>query len=290
MLDFFDRKRSDKPQDDLAIPSAPEVSGFQSFNSEIWGLTSASGGAGVTTLCVQLAYALSTRPEVDNRVCLVDLDFEGGLVANYMDKIPNASLDDLSEQNSQIDESYTASLLTPYTPTLDLMVFTPELNGNAKVDPDKVLAILDNIAGMYDYVILDIPRLWAPWTHAALGASDRLFMLSELSVPNLVATRVRLDGLKSVHGLEHVIPNIIINKHERRSFRNSLKLGDAEKALENQVFGSICLQADVLREAMNRGEPVGLKHADSRYVKDVSELMNKVSTHANIQTAYAMSA
>lgn len=290
IFNMFERGDHSTSDRELEIPPHPQSLAPQSFAAEIWGFTSASGGAGVTTLCVQIAYMLSKRPEVQNRVCLVDLDFESGMVANYMDKRPNANLTHIGPNSSEIDESLAASLMTPYSATLDILAFAPELNGNAKVDPNKVLTLLDTISSMYDFIILDIPKLWAPWTHAAVGASDRFFILSELSVPNLIATRVRFDGIKSMAGLEHVSPNVIINKHERRSFRNSLKLSDAESALQSQIFGSICVQTDVLREAMNRGEPVGVRNSDSRYVKDVAHLMNMISTHSNIKSHFAKSA
>jgi len=63
--------------------------------------------------------------------------------------------------------------------------------------------------------------------------------------------------------------NIMLNKFERRSFRNALREKDAETALKRDISSTICIDTDTVREAINCGEPVGVIRPESRYVKDV---------------------
>ena len=275
---------NDHEDTELGIPEAegmPQPSGG-SQDAIVWGFMGGNGGAGVTTLCVQLAYELSQgtgqavkKKETVKRpkVCLFDLDFENGACASYLDTNPKAQIEDLLPQSSFIDKDLTQSLIARYSSHLDLLAVPNSLNGNQLVDPEKVLALLDNVCQLYDYVILDIPRIWRPWTHAAIGGSDQFYFVSELTVPSLQMMRQRLKDIADIDGLEDVNVEIIINNHERRSFRNSIKLSDAEKATDRKVFFAVTTNVDATREAINRGEPVGVTSGDSRYAKDTRELL-----------------
>ncbi len=269
---------------DISIPEsgAEPITYDTPGEAIVWGFMGGNGGAGVTSLCVQLAYELSQgagqnvpRGETPKRprVCLFDLDFENGACAPYLDVSPKAHLEDLLPQASFVDRDMTESLMSSYSPHLDILAIAPTLNGNGRVDPDKVLALMDNVCQMYDYVILDIPRLWAPWTHAAIGGSDQYYFVTELTVPALKSLRNRISEIEAVEGLEDIEIDIIINKHERRSFRNSIRVSDAEKATGKKIFGSICTNVDAVREAINRGEPASVISGDSRYAKDCREML-----------------
>ena len=289
---------NDHGGDELEIP---EIEGepTEPANEQeavVWGFMGGNGGAGVTTLCVQLAYELSQgsgqaakKKDVVKRprVCLFDLDFENGACASYLDTTPKAHIEDLLPEASFIDRDLTQSLIANYSSHLDLLAVPNSLNGNDRVDPDKVLALLDNVCQLYEYVILDIPRLWRPWTHAAIGGSDQFYFVSELTVPSLQLMRQRLSEIASIDGLEDVNIEVIINNHERRSFRNSLKLTDAEKATDRKVFFAVTTNVDATREAINRGEPVGVTQSESRYAKDSRELLNLLLKEAELSVSNA---
>ncbi len=269
---------------ELEIPQSPTLPKPEGggHDAVVWGFMGSNGGAGVTSLAVQIAYELSegrghilgrgdkvTRP----RVCLFDLDFENGMCAPFLDVNPKLHVEDLLPGASQIDRELMEAVFANYSVSLDVLSVPQTLNGNTTADPDQVLALMDHICQLYDYVILDIPRIWTPWTHAAIGGSDQFYMVTELTVPALQSVRKKLQQIASIDGLSHVQTEILINKHERRSFRNSLRVTDAEKATNRKIFGSICTQADAVRDAINRGEPVGLTNPESRYAKDSRELL-----------------
>ena len=279
---------------ELEIPQAPEKAGpvRPGVEAIVWGFMGGNGGAGVTSLAVEFAYELSEgrgiatpRGEKANRprVCLFDLDFENGVCANYLDVNPKMQIEDLIFEASRIDRELTESLMSSYSVSLDVLAVPQSLNGNSRVDPNRILALMDQICNLYDYVILDVPRIWTPWTHAAIGGSDQFFLITELTVPSLQSVRKKLAAISDIEGLETVNAEIIINKHERRSFRNSLRLGDAEKATGRKAFGSVCIQAEPVRDAINRGEPVGVTSPDSRFAKDCRELLQRMVREAEEQ-------
>jgi len=116
------------------------------------------------------------------------------------------------------------------------------------------------------------PRLWQPWTQAALMASDRSVILTEMTIPALHATRERLTQIEAVTKPNRPM-DIVINKHERRSFRATITTSDAQQALGRDAIAFIAVDPATPRNAMNCGQPAGSLQADSRYAKDMAALM-----------------
>ncbi len=78
-------------------------------------------------------------------------------------------------------------------------------------DPDMVTRLLDMVSSHFDHVVFDMPRTWFSWTDSVLLGSNKLFIVSELTVPGLrhakqlvEAVRERLAG-----GAK---PEVVINR------------------------------------------------------------------------------
>ena len=64
----------------------------------------ATGGAGATTLAVNVAHALA-RSQRQAKVCLIDLDLQFGAVALQLDLVPTAGLFDIAQARQSFDPS-----------------------------------------------------------------------------------------------------------------------------------------------------------------------------------------
>lgn len=275
--------------DDLSIPEFDENKGTI-FNSEItddplvmapqqpqvFAFMGATGGVGTTSLATQLAYEFavsSTKASkrlspVDPSVCLIDLDFESGACAHQLDLLPSLTLGDLTGPSEDIDEAFTRALVSTHQSGISLLAAPNVMGANAKINPLTIMAILDAAMDLYDTIILDMPRYQQPWSIPIMQAVDLLGVTCELTIPSLHATRELLTHItREASGKVNAHP--IIGKYERRSFKNMLKLGDAETALGQSVFATICQDPDTVREALNCGEPAGALKSDSRFEKDV---------------------
>jgi len=228
----------------------------------------------VTTIAIQMAYRLANSKRTDMvpnpRVALLELDFENSALSNYLDIKPHIGIGALNNDPDRIDTDLVQSWMTQTRYGFSVFSAKPELDGNQKVNPDTVLALLDSVCGLYDYILIDIPRIWTPWTHATIGTADKFAVVTELTIPALQLAKSKATALQeAVETLERV--DFILNKYEKRSFRNSLKLKDAEKTLGRVWFAA--LASDQVNGAMNRGMPVGANTPDSRFAKDLSGIM-----------------
>jgi len=259
----------------------PVTGGDLSNEATCFALSGVTGGAGVTSLCVQLAYDLVLKAEdkasLKDRedkpqVCLIDLDFENGSCAHYLDIKPGLHMDDLCCEPDRMDKALLGALTSTHKSGIKLIAARNSLMGNSDVNPEIVLNILDIASQAYDYMILDVPRIWQPWTHAAIAASHNFGLLTELTIPSLHMTRAKLQYLNS-HMANNSHIDLLLSKYERRSFRNSLRVDDAEQTLGRELFAKISNDPDIVREAINWGIPVGTVRSDSRYVKDCRALI-----------------
>lgn len=246
----------------------------------VFALVGATGGVGTTSLATQLAHEfalaeasqhISKRRPSDATVCLIDLDFESGACAHHLDLLPSLTMKDLCGPADQIDTAFTQALVSTHECGVSLLAAPNTIGANARVNPQTIIAILDAAADLYDTVIIDLPRYQQPWTLSVMRAVDVLGLTCELTIPSLHAARERLAQIaNTANGA--VNAQVILSKFERRSFKNTLRLGDAETALGRSILSTLCLDPDTTREALNCGEPAGVIRPDSRFVKDVRKL------------------
>jgi len=264
--------------------------------SQCWAFLGARGGVGTTTLSVETAFHLaknhyrqtqSSPKPGQEKVCLIDLDFETGSVSHHLDIEPGLRLEDLSNEPTRIDADLTRSFISRHKSGIAVLAAPNMIGTNLKVNPHTVVAILESACDMFPHVILDLPVQWQSWSLAALGGSDYVGLLSDLTIPSLHLARNKraqigllLERKKSC--------DIILNKYERRSFGNNLRLPDAQKALQCEIFGTVCNDAQTVHEAINCGDPVGNLRKDSRYAKDSRKLIEKIFEKTKTTLEYDM--
>jgi len=268
--------------------------------SQCWAFMGSVGGVGTTTLAVQIAYELAklnssaskkNRRGAEPQICLIDLDFEAGSCMHHLDVEPSLSIEDLTSDAIRMDTTLAQALLSTHGTGISVLAAPNMIGANARVKSETVLALLDAACEMFPYVILDLPRQWQSWSQAAVAGSDFVGLLSELTIPSLHMACTKRSQLVEMFDDEAAC-QIILNKYERRTFSNSLRLSDAQIALQCEIFGTMCMDQNITREALNCGEPVGAIRGDSRYAKDSRKLlqqiteMTKVDTHNKVQKAH----
>jgi pilus assembly protein CpaE len=281
-FDLEDTHNTKSPTDDMT----PTIAPTRPDTPRIFALVGATGGVGTTSIATQLAHELaimasshktSRRRPTDPTVCLIDLDFEAGACAHHLDLLPSLTLEDLCGPPEQIDKAFTQALISTHECGISLLAAPNIIGANTRVNPQTVMAMLDAAAELYETVIIDLPRYHQPWTLSVMRAVDVLGLTCELTIPSLHAARQSLEKLSTLPQCD-INANIILSKFERRSFKNTLRLTDAEKALGQPILTTLCLDPDTTREALNCGEPAGVIRPDSRFVKDVRKLAETLKT------------
>ena len=159
--------------------------GSEHKEAEIYTFLSAVGGAGVTTLAIETAMLLlNSAPRGRPRTCLVDLDFQHGACADYLDIEPRLDLKEIEPRPERLDHQLLEIMLAHHASGLALIAAPNHPAEMRTFDPDMVTRLLDLVSSHFDYVVIDMPRTWFSWTDSVLLGSNNLYIVSEMTVPS----------------------------------------------------------------------------------------------------------
>ena len=122
-------------------------------------------------------------------------------------------------------------------------------------DPDVVTRLLDLVSSHFDYVVFDMPRTWFSWTDSVLLGSNKLFIVSETTVPGLRQAKQLVDAIRERLG-DGPQPQVIINRFEQKMFSAGLAPSDIEQAIGDSFLACIPNDYGLVREAIDRGVPL----------------------------------
>lgn len=235
---------------------------------------STKGGVGKTLVATNLGVALADR---GHRVCVVDLDVEGGDVAVMLSAAPQHTLDDLARFGAGVDESAVESLLTRHSERLSVLAAPVQLG--AAVSPASVGVVLDLLKQMFDVVVVDTASFFDDHALQALDHSDLLVLVGTLDIPALKSLKLAVGTLDLLN-------------FPRDSWRVVLNRADAKVGLSTEDFettlgarGAVTIPTsrDVLL-AVNRGEPVLRAYAGRPVSRTLAAFAETVSRDLALTT------
>jgi pilus assembly protein CpaE len=228
----------------------------ETTEAQIFTFLPAVGGAGVTTLAVQTAMLLlNSGTRGKTATCLVDLDFQHGTCADYLDIEPRLNLGEIEPRPERLDRQLLEVMLTQHSSGLAVIAAPNRPAEMRSFDPDVVTRLLDLVSSHFDYVVIDMPRTWFSWTDSVLVGSNRLFIVSETTVPSLRHARQLVDAIRERLG-EGPKPQVIINRFTQKMFSPGLRKSDVEQAIGEAFLACIPNDYALVREAIDRGVPL----------------------------------
>jgi pilus assembly protein CpaE len=216
----------------------------------------AVGGAGVTTLAVQSAMMLlNSGQRGKSLTCLVDLDFQHGACADYLDLEPRLNLGEIEPRPERLDRQLLEVMLSHHPSGLAVVAAPNRPAEMRSFDPDVVTRLLDLVSTNFDYVVFDMPRTWFSWTDSVLLGSNQLYIVSEMTVPGLRHAKQLVEAIRERLG-DSPRPQVVINRFEQKVFSSGLKRADIEQVLGDSFAGCIPNNYAMVREAIDRGVPL----------------------------------
>jgi pilus assembly protein CpaE len=228
-------------------------SGEATTEAQIYTFLPSAGGVGLTTLAIQTAMLLLRKhARGTSSTCLVDLDFQHGACCDYLDLEPLLDLGEIEPRPERLDRHLLEVMLSQHSSGLAVVAAPNRPAEMRSFDPDVVTRLLDLVSANFENVVIDMPRTWFPWTDAILFGSNKLYIVTEMTVPGLrhakqlvAAIGERLKGGPS--------PQVIVNRFEQHLFGTGLRRNDIEQALAGAFAGVIPNNYRLVREAIDRG-------------------------------------
>ena len=226
------------------------------MEAQIFTFLPAVGGAGATTLAVQTAMLLlNSGKRGKTTTCLVDLDFQHGACADYLDIEPRLNLGEIEPSPERLDRQLLEIMLSYHASGLAVIAAPNRPAEMRSFDPDVVVRLLDLVSSHFDFVIFDMPRTWFSWTDDVLVGSNKLFIVSETTVPGLRQAKQLVDAVRERLS-DGPKPQVIINRYVRKLFSLGLRRTDIKHAIGDAFVTYVPNDYSLVREAIDRGVPL----------------------------------
>jgi pilus assembly protein CpaE len=235
---------------------AKSATTVEATEAKIYTYLPAVGGAGVTTLAVQSAMMLlNSGQRGKSTTCLVDLDFQHGACADYLDLEPRLNLGEIEPRPERLDRQLLEVMLSHHPSGLAVVAAPNRPAEMRSFDPEMVTRLLDLVSTNFDYVVFDMPRTWFSWTDSVLLGSNKLFIVSEMTVPGLRHAKQLVEAIRERLG-EGTNPKVIVNRFEQKMFSSGLRKTDIEQVLGDAFATCLPNHYSLVREAIDRGIPL----------------------------------
>jgi pilus assembly protein CpaE len=241
--------------------------------AQIYSFLPTAGGAGVTTLAIQSALILlNSGARGKSSTCLVDLDFQHGACADYLDIEPRLNLAEIVPRPDRLDRQLLEVMLSHHASGLAVVAAPHHLAEMRSFDPDVVTRLLDLVSSNFDYVVFDMPRTWFSWTDSVLLGSNNVYIVCEMTVPGLRHAKRLVEAIQERLG-EGPKPQVIVNRFEQRMFSSGLRRTDIEQVLGDAFAACIPNQYSLVREAIDRGVPIDEVKPGNKITQELKRLV-----------------
>jgi pilus assembly protein CpaE len=200
----------------LADPSTSEdtkkKSGRGTNEGAILAIHGLAGGTGASTFAVNLAWELATSDKKHSpSVCLLDLDFQFGSTATYLD-LPRRDIvyEVLSDVESMDDDSFRSSLLT-FNDKIQVLTAPADLLPLDILQPEDVTKLVETAQRNFDFVIIDMPSTLVQWSETVLSMAQIYFAMVELDLRS-AQNALRLIRALKAEDLPHEKLRYVLNR------------------------------------------------------------------------------
>jgi pilus assembly protein CpaE len=168
------------------------------------------------------------------------------------------------------------AFVTPISKNLHLMAGVRDANAFDAVGREAVLRLLEVACETYEWVILDLPRHRRPWSLEALSGCDEILVISELTVPALLAARAYSDEIEDSLGTG-LRPRIVLNRLASRVFGPAPSMVEAERALQRKAEAGVSSDWEAAAASANLGGPIAQHRPKSKIVKDIQVMVERLA-------------
>lgn len=235
----------------------------------------AAGGIGNTTLAIQSAFLLARKNKQYQSTCLIALDFQTGSIADYLDLKANLQLDEIASNPERLDEQLLEVMLSRHGTGIAVLAAENSLRDYDDINAELITNMLDMASAKFDNVVIDMPRVWLPWSSDVLEGCDKAFVVTEMTVPGLRQASRLTDAIGEKCGGE-IDTCVLVNRCQARLFGggiNSLRRADAADMLGPRLGGFVHEDYRLVREAIDRGVPLYEIDKNNKIDKDLSAVL-----------------
>ena len=234
-----------------AVAGVCEVAGGGSAGSVI-AFIGAKGGTGSSTVCHNVAWALSEVLKSD--VVVADLDLAFGTAGLDFNQEAVQGIAEALQAPERLTEAALERLLTRCSQRLSILAAPVALDRDYDISPGACGAVLDALRQHAAFVAADLPHLWTPWVRQVLVQADEIVITAAPDLANLRNARNLVDLLEASRPTGKP-PHLVVNM-AKRPRRQDIALEDLSAALEVSPELVIEYDSETFGLAANNGQMI----------------------------------
>lgn len=229
---------------------------------------SAKGGSGATTIAVNVAEILASS--YDAKVLLIDLDIQFGDAGLLLDLKPTNNVLEALLQPNRVDSVFLDALITKHESGLDVLTSPADISPMGGISPEGVTNVINAAAELYDFVILDVPRVLTSWTMTALRESNPVLVVGENNISSIRDTKLLLDRMAQEGIRTEDIIEVINNRAMSKD--SSIPVDKLKETLGIERIRKVSNDHKVAVNSQSQGRPVEEVSKRSDFTKNLKSI------------------
>lgn len=236
---------------------------------KVIGIVGAKGGVGASTLAVNLAWALK---DTDTSVTLAEMHAMVGSCGEQLGMNARTSLAKLCMEDSQAISSKSVEDLLLKHPDGVRILFGPSWDQlPAEISPSMASKVINCLAELAHYTILDVSRYPWPTCEACLRQCDMVLLTIEADPLALASGRGLLNQLHQLEISRSAISAVVV---KRAPVSAPISGQDLRNALDCNVSAFLPPDPDGCLAAVRQGIPLLNLRPESLYAGAIANLAN----------------
>jgi len=232
---------------------------------------SPKGGVGTTTVATNLAVTLHSS---ETPVIIVDANLQFGDVVVFLNERGRTSVVDLTPIADQLDPEIVRDVVIHHESSgIDILSAPPHPEDAERIAGDQFVKVLQFLARLYSYVIVDTDSGLSDVTLDTLDSSDLLVMISSQDIPAIINTRMMLTLLNNL-GIDKQKILLVMSRFDKQLAITPEKVGHN---LGHKVAAVLPEDREIVVPAVNRGIPFMMGEGKTKEIgKSILELVGKI--------------
>lgn len=265
-----ERAKSVQAQPAASMGSMGTGFGFGAPKGKVITIYSPKGGAGCTTLAVNLAITLNNE---ETRVALVDGNLQFGDVAVFVNEQGKNTIADLAPRAEELDREIVEEVMVKHAASgLHILAAPSRPEYADKITSGQFSRVLEYLTQLYSYVVVDTSAYLTDATLAAIDVSDLIVLVTTQDIPSIKNCRLFLDLMQTM-GIDRERILFVMNRFDKRI---NITPDRVAENLKQAVASVIPLDEQVVTKAVNRGVPFVLDGRNQPAARGIFSLAESV--------------
>jgi pilus assembly protein CpaE len=263
-----------------AMPSGPAKTTEVSRPLRLLTVFSPKGGAGVSTLALNLA--LSLMEETGQQVLLLEGKLFFGDLGVMLNLRTQNTIADLIPHAASLDDALIKDVISEHATGLHVLLAPSNVQIAQGIRPDDLYNVLVGIQRLYNLVVVDAGNTLSENSITFLDAADRILLVAN---PDLASLHDVGRFIQVSRTLAYSAEKVLVAVN-RAGMPGGVRVADIESSLHQPIFGFVPDDGSKPLLSINRGIPLSVRYPRSPASQAIRQLAKSL---AEIKTLAAVS-